>query len=587
MKITLIRHTPGLMALSQNLKCMAKLSIAMLSAMPPLRFPLQVFATLLTLMLGLAGNIANAHGDEPHDDASASVTLIQHALPRVEMVGETTEVVAQLFHQRLRIYVSDWSSNTAIADAKVEVEWQTKTLATTFVGDGLYETAELSTIPSQDMALAISVQAEGHDELLEGDLVLAPIDAENQHSEASATAPSPGSLFYYMSLVTALLVGLLCGRWWGRNSVAVALIILAISAIPIPRAVAHGDDSHDEAKPIQARLQEAEEKPQRLSNGNLFVPKSVQFLLQIKTQKADFKQQAFSARFPAEIIADPNSQGLLQAPFRARILAFAKQLPEPGSRVHKGQMLLQLQAVFSGEETARMHAELARAQALLAANSKRLSALQAIRDSIAQRDYDNAQAEHDALVAQQHALDHALNGFTDVFAPMDGTIAVIKVRRGEIIDSGTSLIEIIADTLQVRAYAAPDFQARTHGRASFMIGGRQIAVRYSGSGQQLQDQQIPLFFNISDKEARLALGDTGQVLMETDILQNGVLVPGAAIVRDNDGAKAVFIKVNAEQFTMRAAHVQALPDGEFIIIEGIKGGERIVTEGAGLLAQWH
>jgi hypothetical protein len=65
----------------------------------------------------------------------------------------------------------------------------------------------------------------------------------------------------------------------------------------------------------------------------------------------------------------------------------------------------------------------------------------------------------------------------------------------------------------------------------------------------------------------------------------GVGVPQAALVRNGAGEMVVWAHAGAERFTPRKILFQSLDATTAVLTSGIQNGERIVTDGAGLLAQ--
>ena len=57
------------------------------------------------------------------------------------------------------------------------------------------------------------------------------------------------------------------------------------------------------------------------------------------------------------------------------------------------------------------------------------------------------------------------------------------------------------------------------------------------------------------------------------------------MVRGSGGEQTVWVHTRAERFERRTVRAQALSADRVALISGIAAGERVVTEGAGLLAQ--
>ena len=85
--------------------------------------------------------------------------------------------------------------------------------------------------------------------------------------------------------------------------------------------------------------------------------------------------------------------------------------------------------------------------------------------------------------------------------------------------------------------------------------------------------------------AGLAVGQSVKVIATTRQTHKGAAVPQAAVVRGGGGDQAVWVHTTAEKFERRTVRAQALSADSTALISGIAAGERVVTQGASLLAQ--
>ncbi|MBL8501956.1 MAG: efflux RND transporter periplasmic adaptor subunit, partial [Rhodocyclaceae bacterium] len=65
----------------------------------------------------------------------------------------------------------------------------------------------------------------------------------------------------------------------------------------------------------------------------------------------------------------------------------------------------------------------------------------------------------------------------------------------------------------------------------------------------------------------------------------GAALPQVALIKVSAGETAVWVRDGAERFVLRKVSVAPRDAARAAAISGIGNGERIVTEGAGLLAQ--
>ncbi len=527
----------------------------------------------LSLIISVISLSVWSHGDDDHSHEQAP-TLLANAAPRIELTSENVEVVAMLKEQRLQLYVDNWSTNEPIDNASVTVQWNDQTLETVRVDNGVYRSGVVPESAAGQVALVVTVLTDDNAELLNGQWTLPEVHEEEKHWHA------PSWLYSVLLAVIALVVG-----WWFGKRRAVVVPVLVLALMNPPRVDAHGDDTHGAEEPVQSKLINADEKAARLADGSLFVPKTVQRLLSIRTQPADFSKSAFSAKLPAEVSVDPKSGGAVQAPVPGRVSAVKGRWPTPGQTVKKGQALLLLQWQLSATEQAQTTAQLARIETQLRVAEARWSRIQSLTETLPRKELEQAQADVDALRAERTALNNSISKPQVLRASSDGVISQINVRDGEQVNAGAHLLTVVSGELTVTALAPSDFVALSNANAVFISANRRVNLTLIGQARELKDQQRPLLFQITEGSAQFAIGDSGQVLIETELLQNGVKVPAEAIVRAEDGSKAVMVKRSAEIFRLQTVHVQTLNGGEVLLLSGVRGGERVVTSGAPLLAQ--
>jgi multidrug efflux pump subunit AcrA (membrane-fusion protein) len=68
-------------------------------------------------------------------------------------------------------------------------------------------------------------------------------------------------------------------------------------------------------------------------------------------------------------------------------------------------------------------------------------------------------------------------------------------------------------------------------------------------------------------------------------VQRGIVVPTDAITRGTSGEALAWVKPSALRFVPRQVRTQPLPGGRVLVLAGLQPGERVVTQGAGLLGQ--
>ena len=108
---------------------------------------------------------------------------------------------------------------------------------------------------------------------------------------------------------------------------------------------------------------------------------------------------------------------------------------------------------------------------------------------------------------------------------------------------------------------------------------------FVGRGMTLRQQGLPLHFRIEGAAPGLAVGQPVTVMVETPRRAAGIVLPAEAVVRNPEGGQVVYEMPSAERFLPRPVRVQPLDGQRVLVTAGLDRGARVVTSGAGLIAQ--
>jgi len=157
---------------------------------------------------------------------------------------------------------------------------------------------------------------------------------------------------------------------------------------------------------------------------------------------------------------------------------------------------------------------------------------------------------------------------------------------GQVVDAKDVLFEVVDPArLSVEALAYDPLPAGGVARASAAVPGGALDLGYVGSGRQLREQAQVLLFRVQPGGPDLAVGQPLTVLATTAARVHGAAVPRGALVKTSTGETAVWVHTAAERFVQRPVTAQALGALELAVTQGLAQGERVVTDGAALLAQ--
>jgi hypothetical protein len=372
-----------------------------------------------------------------------------------------------------------------------------------------------------------------------------------------------------------------------------AVVTVVFLGFAAGQAVAHGDEDHSQdKKPAAAAAQAAGAvsteavSAQRLPDGSLFVPKAVQRQLGLRHIIAEVRELAATVELNGKVIADPNAGGRVQATQSGRIEPGPKGLPTLGQKVARGQVLAFLRPTANSIERGNQQAQFAELDAQFAIAERKLARYEQLEGAVPQKEIEAARFELEALKKRRAAVGASVGSAEPLRAPVSGVIGEASVVSGQVVEAKEILFEVIDPSrLAVEALAYDAALVEGIAQASAPLPGGALELQFIGGGRQLREQAIPLLFRVISQNAPVAVGQPLKVIARTLRKTKGVGVPQAALVRNGAGEMVVWAHAGAERFTPRKILFQSLDATTAVLTSGIQNGERIVTDGAGLLAQ--
>jgi len=391
-----------------------------------------------------------------------------------------------------------------------------------------------------------------------------------------------------------------------RTSGRHALALLLAGVLTVQQVWAHGGEEHDDekkstsapvavaavsvVKAVNAQGQVTFVEPAlRLPDGSVFVPKSAQRQLALRTlavRKGEFPR---TIELNGRVVGDPNAGGRVQTFQSGRIEAGPKGLAVLGQRVGKGQVLAWLQPASNAIERGSQQAALAELAAQETILERRVARLRQLEGSVPQKDVEQAQIELAAFKKRKGALGGSL-GREALVAPVSGVVSAANAVVGQVVDAREVVFEVIdPQRLAVEALAYDPLLLAGLAGASAPVAGGVIDLAFVGIGRTLKEQAMPVLFRVelpkTGELPALAVGQTLKVLAQTRERQSGVAVPVGAVVRNAANETVVWLHTSAERFVSRKVRIAPLDGHTVAVTQGLSGGERVVVQGAASLSQ--
>lgn len=538
------------------------------------------------LLAAFAAGPSLAIADAGHDHGEAPAAAPGTASPRVNSHSDLFEIVGIADAGVMTIYLDRYTSNEPVPGATVEIEAGTAKGVAKPQPDGTYrfEHAVLKTPGTLPVSFTVS---DGKDtDLLAGDLKLE--DAHTGHDHDEAANPWLRWAGYGAAVLVLLALAFVAARRVTRRTALSALagcaVILASLVTAMDAQAGPGHDHGDEAPASGTG-----NSPRRQPDGSVFLPKPSQRQLGVRTVVAEERAWPKTVELTGRVVADPNAGGKVQPTQAGRIEPGPRGLPQLGQAVRKGETLAVVRTSSAAIERANQVAQTAELRASLDIARKRLARLEQLEGTVARKDIEAARAEADSLAQRVAAVSASISATEALVAPVSGVIAAANVVAGQVVDAREVLFEIVDPArLMVEASA---FDAALIGNiasaSASATPGTSVALRFMGAGRVLREGAIPLHFSTAaGKEAApLAVGQPVKVIVQTRETVKGFAVPTGAVVKNPSNQDMVWVHTGAELFQPRPVRAIALDGATVSVVDGLKAGDRVVTQGAPLVNQ--
>lgn len=330
-------------------------------------------------------------------------------------------------------------------------------------------------------------------------------------------------------------------------------------------------------------------------------------LRQIRVAQVEVKEAASDeVRAPGKVELDPNRVSHLLMPVPGRVREVLVKL---GDAVSEGQTLMTIEspeAVTADTAHRRSLAELRQAKSAQAKAEKDLSRIKdlyehraaALKDvSNAENDLVQAQAAVEQVQAQEEETRQRLEMLglrpdgnprsVAVRAPIQGKVLEIGVAPGEYRNDTAASLMTIADMSTVWITSnVPEAQIR------LIQPGERVEVELSAYPGELIHGTVKRIADTVDPETRSvkvhaempnAAGRFRPEMFGRIHHSHGLrampVVPAAALVQEADGT-FVYVEVKPGVFQRTRVSASEARDGVVPILSGLRGGERIVVDGA-------
>jgi cobalt-zinc-cadmium efflux system membrane fusion protein len=175
-------------------------------------------------------------------------------------------------------------------------------------------------------------------------------------------------------------------------------------------------------------------------------------------------------------------------------------------------------------------------------------------------------------------------------APIDGVIVERKSAAGEQVDKAKEIFTISDPT---NLWVIAEIKERDIGAVKVGQEARFSVISYPGESfhgkvvrianeVEKESRTLEVRIEVDNSDGRLKPGMFADVAITTDVLQNVLVIPDAALQTDED-RQVVFVAVGEHKFQKRIVKLGLEEEGKVQVLEGLKQGDKVVSEGSFIL----
>ena len=369
-----------------------------------------------------------------------------------------------------------------------------------------------------------------------------------------------------------------------RLTIAFAGLFVATASLAGPGAHGPGGEHLDApAAPVNAS------GLARLPDGSVNVPKLAQRRMGIRTAMPPVQEAAATIELPGRVIMNPNAGGRVQAQHGGRLEAGPKGFPVLGQAVRQGEVLVYTRHHADPYAQANQQAQVAELRASRTIAEQRVHRLASLEGTVPRKDIEAARAELESLVERERGIGSSVHAREPMLAPVSGVIARADAIAGQVVETGHVIFEIV-DPRQLMVEATtidPTIAARIGGAG--LQGVPEARLKLLGAARSLREGVLPITFEASSgdksKGLPLAVGQPVTVIATLRERVQGIVLPAQAVVRNAANEPIVWIKSGAERYIPQPVQYQPLDARSVVVTAGLGADNRIVVQGAPLIAQ--
>ncbi len=327
----------------------------------------------------------------------------------------------------------------------------------------------------------------------------------------------------------------------------------------------------------------------RLPDGSVNVPKPAQRRMGIRTVLAPESEAAATVELPGRVVMDPNASGRVQATHGGRIEAGPNGLPVAGQVVGRGDVLAYVRHHAEPFTLGSQQAQLAELRAQRHLADARVQRLESLEGTVPRKEIEAARAEAVSLAERERSIDSSLAARESLTSPVSGVIARADLTIGQVVEPREILFEVVDPGRMLVEATTTDATLAARVAGAALQDLPEVSLRLLGISRSLRDGVLPMTFAVSPTKPGallpMAIGQPVTVIAIAKDRIKGIVLPAQALARNPSNETIVWIKSGAERFIPQPVQARSLDANTVVVTRGLSADNRVVVQGASLIAQ--
>ncbi len=325
----------------------------------------------------------------------------------------------------------------------------------------------------------------------------------------------------------------------------------------------------------------------RLADGSVLMPMKHQALLNIKTQFVKASTTNKRAQMHGIVKPHPDGYAIIQPSSDGRLDSAAQGLPTSGTKVKAGDTLGYIRYQYTAFDLASQSSELVAVRNQIDQTNRDVKRLTRLGDLASRQKLEQLQTQLTIFEQQEKVLQQGLEKSESLISPISGILINNSVSRGQWVEAGKTLFEIVSPEKIIVEAETSDFNLLDKLSTARVEQSPELTLSYIGYSPETINGLVHANFEnqTSSNKFYLLLNQTVTIQALLDESIEGIVLPAKAVALSSNNLPQVWIKLSAERFVPQIVEYQQLEPGVVLITNGLGADNRVVVEGTSLLNQ--